>query len=96
MLSALLNAVQTLMKVINCFYESDVKNFSEIHILGGSAMKKSLIYAVVGFVMAMCLPLSPASADDQLITVPDAGFDDHVLNVGGYAYIGDAGYTGAW
>jgi len=96
MLSALLNAVKTSMKVINCSYECDVKKFPEIHSLGGSAMKKSLIYAVVGFVMAMCLPLSPASADDQLITVPDAGFDDHDLNVGGYAYIGEAGYTGAW
>ena len=59
-------------------------------------MKKSLIYAIVGFITAMCLPFSPASADDQLITVPDAGFDDHVLSEGGYAYIGEAGYTGAW
>ncbi len=59
-------------------------------------MKKSLIYAIVVFVTAMCLPFSSASAGDQLITVPDAGFDDHVLNVGGYAYIGEAGYTGAW
>ena len=79
MLNALLNAVQTSMKAINCSCESDVKNFSEIHILGGKAMKNSLIYAIAGFVMAMCLPFSPASADDQLITVPDAGFDDHVL-----------------
>jgi len=60
-------------------------------------MKNSLIYAIVGFVTAMCLPFSPASADDQLITVPDAGFDDHVLNnVGGWIYIGDGSYTGAW
>ena len=60
-------------------------------------MKKSLIYAIVGFVTAMCLPFSPASADDQLITVPDAGFDDHVLNnVGDWIYIGDGSYTGAW
>ena len=60
-------------------------------------MKKSLIYAITGFVMAVCLPIWPASANDQLITVPDAAFDDHVLNsVGGYVYIGDSGYTGAW
>jgi len=29
--------------------------------------------------------------------VPDAGFDDHVLNsMGDYVYIGDSSYTGAW
>ncbi|HUT46730.1 MAG TPA: hypothetical protein VMX36_10630, partial [Sedimentisphaerales bacterium] len=60
-------------------------------------MKKSLIYAIVGIVTAMCLPFSPASANDQIITVPDAGFDDHVLNnVGDWIYIGDSSYTGAW
>ncbi|MGB2866719.1 MAG: hypothetical protein WBC05_25535 [Sedimentisphaerales bacterium] len=60
-------------------------------------MKKSLIYAITGFVIAMCLPFSPVSANDQLITVPDAGFEDHVLNnVGGWIYIGDSSYTGAW
>jgi len=102
MLSALLNAVKTSMKVINCSYECDVKKFPEIHSLGGSAMKKSLIYAIVGFVTAMCLPFSPASADDQLITVPDAGFDDHVLAVGDWVYIGEgpyaetSDYTGPW
>jgi len=59
-------------------------------------MKKSLIYAIVGFVTAVCLPIWPASAD-QLINVPDAGFDNHVLtNVGGYAYIGDSSYNGSW
>jgi hypothetical protein len=97
MLSALLNAVKTSMKVISCSYECDVKKFPEIHSLGGSAMKKSLIYTIVGFVTAMCLPIWPASADDQLITVPDAGFDDHVLNnVGDWIYIGDGSYKGAW
>jgi len=31
------------------------------------------------------------------ITVPDAGFDDHVLNnPGDYIYVGDEAYTGAW
>jgi hypothetical protein len=102
MLSALLNAVKTSMKVISCSYERDVKNFSEIHILGGKAMKKSLIYSIVVFVTAMCLPIWPASADDQLITVPDAGFDDHVLAVGDWVYIGEgpyaetSDYTGPW
>jgi hypothetical protein len=102
MLSALLNAVKTSMKVINCSYECDVKKFPEIHSLGGKAMKKSLIYAIVGFVTAMCLPFSPASADDQLITVPDAGFDEHVLAVGDWVYIGEgpyaesSDYTGPW
>ena len=65
-------------------------------------MKKSLIYAIVGFVTAMCLPFSLASANDQLITVPDAGFDDHVLAVGDWVYIGEgpyaetSDYTGPW
>jgi hypothetical protein len=65
-------------------------------------MKKSLIYAIVGFVMVMCLPLFSALADDQLITIPDAGFDDHVLAVGDWVYIGDgpyaesSDYTGPW
>jgi hypothetical protein len=45
----------------------------------------------------MCLPVSPATADQQYITVPDAGFDDHVLtNPGDYEYIGDSTYTGSW
>jgi hypothetical protein len=65
-------------------------------------MKKSLIFAIVGFITAMCLPIWPVSADDQLITVPDAGFDDHVLTVGDWVYIGDgpyaetSDYTGPW
>jgi hypothetical protein len=61
-------------------------------------MKKSLIYVIVGFVTVVCLPVWPVSANDQqLITVPDAGFDDHVLNnLGDYVYIGDSSYTGAW
>ena len=55
------------------------------------------MYAMVGFVMVVCLPFWPASANDQLIPVPDAGFDDHVLNnPGDYIYVGGAGYTGAW
>jgi hypothetical protein len=61
-------------------------------------MKKSLIYAIVGFVTVVYLSVWSVSANDQqLITVPDAGFDDHVINnMGGYVYIGDNSYTGAW
>ena len=65
-------------------------------------MKKSLIYAIVGFVTVVCLPIQPASADDQRITVPDAGFDNHVLAVGDWVYIGEgpyaetSDYTGPW
>jgi hypothetical protein len=70
----------------------------EFKFTGGAKMKKSLIYAIVGFVTVVCLPVRPTSANDQqLITVPDAGFDDHVLNnLGDYIYIGDSSYTGAW
>ncbi|MHC4203190.1 MAG: hypothetical protein ACYSTT_00955 [Planctomycetota bacterium] len=66
-------------------------------------MKKLLIYVIVGFFTVVCLPIQPASADDQqLITVPDAGFDDHVLAAGDWVYIGDGpyaetrDYTGPW
>jgi len=65
-------------------------------------MKKSLIYAIVGFVTVVCLPIQPVSADDQRITVPDAGFDEHVLAVGDWVYIGEgpyaetSDYTGPW
>jgi hypothetical protein len=66
-------------------------------------MKKSLIYAIVVFVTIVYLPVLPASANDQqLITVPDAGFDDHILAVGDWVYIGDgpyaetSDYTGPW
>jgi len=53
-------------------------------------MKKSLIYAMVGFVIVVCLPFSPATADEQIITVPDAGFEDHVLsNTGDWIYLAD-------
>jgi len=58
-------------------------------------MKTSLFLAVIGFFAAVFLPVSSATAVD--IIVPDAGFDDHVLNdVGDYIYIGDSSYTGAW
>jgi hypothetical protein len=58
-------------------------------------MCKKLIY-LVSFVLVLAVT-GTASADQWDITVPDAGFDDHVLNnVGDYIYIGDAAYTGAW
>jgi hypothetical protein len=34
-------------------------------------MEKSLIFATMGFFVVLCLPLIPASADEQLITVAD-------------------------
>ena len=59
-------------------------------------MKKSLCFAVVGFVAAVCLPASPANAIQREITIPDASFEDHILAEGGYVDIAAAGYTGAW
>ena len=47
-------------------------------------------------VVAAALFALSASAGATEITVPDAGFDDHVLAEGGYVYIGEAAYTGAW
>ena len=50
----------------------------------------------MSFVLVLAVTAT-ASADQWEITIPDAGFDDHVLsNVGDYVYIGGAGYTGAW
>jgi len=65
-------------------------------------MKKSLIYVTAVFTAAMCLMVPPAKADQQAITVPDAGFDDHVLAAGDWVYIGEgpyaetSDYTGPW
>lgn len=41
-------------------------------------MRKSSCFAIIGLFTAMFLPVSSATALD--IIVPDAGFDDHVLN----------------
>jgi hypothetical protein len=58
-------------------------------------MCKKLIY-LVSFVLVLAVT-GTASADQWDITVPDAGFDDHILsNVGDWIYVGDAAYTGAW
>ena len=56
-------------------------------------MKKSLIYVTAVFTAAMCLMVPPAKADQQAITVPDAGFDDHVLAPGDWVYIGEGPYA---
>jgi len=76
---------------------------AKVEFIGGAKMNKSLIFTIVGFFMAMCLPILSVSANDQqLITVPDAGFDDHVLAEGDWVYVGDgpyaetSDYTGPW
>jgi hypothetical protein len=56
-------------------------------------MKKSLIYITVVFAAATCLMVSPAKADQQAITIPDAGFDDHVLAAGDWVDIGEGPYA---
>ncbi|MHC4582550.1 MAG: LamG-like jellyroll fold domain-containing protein, partial [Planctomycetota bacterium] len=58
-------------------------------------MYRELIY-LISSVLVLAVA-GTASADQWEITVPDAHFDDHVLNsVGDYIYIADALYTGAW
>ncbi|MBN2131794.1 MAG: LamG domain-containing protein [Sedimentisphaerales bacterium] len=60
-------------------------------------MKKSSFPAVLGFCIVAFLLVSFAPAGQRDIPVPDAGFEDHVLTtLGGWIYIGDSGYTGAW
>ena len=54
------------------------------------------LICLASFVLVLAA-MGTASADQRTITVPDAGFDDHVLNnVGDWLYIGDSSYTGAW
>jgi hypothetical protein len=58
-------------------------------------MSKKLLY-LMSFVLVLAMT-GTASADQWDITVPDAGFDEHVLdNPGDWIYIGDEAYTGAW
>ncbi len=58
-------------------------------------MSKKLIY-LMSFVLVLAVT-GTASAAQLAITVPDAGFDDHVLNnVGDWIDIADISYTGAW
>jgi len=57
-------------------------------------MSKKLIY-LMSFVLV--LALTGTASADHIITVPDAGFDDHVLNnVGDYVYVGNSSYAGPW
>jgi len=56
-------------------------------------MKKSLIYAIVGFVMAMCLPFSPATAEEQAITIDNPGFEDPVLDEDDWTWLDVPGWT---
>jgi len=57
-------------------------------------MSKELI-CLMSFVLVLALT-GTASADQWEITVPDAGFEDHVLAESASLDIADAGYTGAW
>ncbi|MCP4608445.1 MAG: hypothetical protein GY845_07010 [Planctomycetes bacterium] len=69
-------------------------------------MNKSLIYLAIGLIVVLSLPLSPVTAGQNDIFVPDAGFEDHVLNdEADWFYIADdttnawksvAGTGGAW
>jgi hypothetical protein len=56
-------------------------------------MKKLLIYAIVGFVIVVCLPIRPASADDQIIPIPNAGFEDPVLADDSYTWLDIPSWT---
>jgi len=63
-------------------------------------MFKKLI-VLTSFVLVLAVT-GAASADEQAITVPDAGFDDHVLAEGDWVYVGEGAYaetsdyTGPW
>jgi hypothetical protein len=50
-----------------------------------------LVY-LMSFVLVLAVT-GTASADQQAITVPDAGFDDHVLAEGDWVYIGEGPYA---
>ena len=56
-------------------------------------MKKSLIFAIVGFVTVVCLPIRPASADEQIIPVPNAGFEEPILADDAYTWLDIPGWT---
>jgi hypothetical protein len=58
-------------------------------------MSKKLIY-LMSFVLVLAVT-GTATADQWPVTVPDAGFDDHVLkNLGDYVSLSDPSYTGPW
>ncbi len=56
-------------------------------------MKKSLIYAIVGFITVVYLPFSPAAADEQGITIDNPGFEDPVLDEDGWSWLDVPGWT---
>ncbi len=41
-------------------------------------------------------PITAGEGGGAEIVVPDAGFDDHALDTGGYVYFSDAAYAGPW
>ncbi|GAI96992.1 unnamed protein product, partial [marine sediment metagenome] len=49
-----------------------------------------------GYVSFDSVTVSYLAPPAQGIIIPDAGFDDHVLSVGGYIYLDDSSYTGSW
>jgi hypothetical protein len=59
-------------------------------------MKKSLCFAIVGFVAAVCLPVLSAKAAPQAIAVPDPSFEIPVLGYGKYKDISSGTYYGPW
>jgi hypothetical protein len=56
-------------------------------------MNKSLIFVMVGFVMAMCLLISPATADEKAIAIDNPGFEDPVLDEDGWTWLEVPGWT---
>ncbi len=59
-------------------------------------MKKLMLVAILGLAIGVCLPVSPATADQWDITVPDASFEIPALSEGDYIDIADPTYEGPW
>jgi len=54
-----------------------------------------MFFAIIGFLAAVLLPVSSATAGEVDIFVPDASFEETpTLGQGGYIYVGN--YTGPW
>jgi hypothetical protein len=72
-----------------------------VHFLGVSAMKKPLIFAIVGFVVFVCLSVSAGAAE---VTIVNPGFEDPALADGdyttndcpGWSRIDNGGTIGVW
>ena len=54
-------------------------------------MKKSLIFAIVGFVVAVCLPVSSAGA--AAVAIVNGGFEDPVLAEDDWTWLDTPGWT---